>query len=74
MTNANRLMSGACIAALLASGLMTGLVATAWAQQTIAPASATPTPGPLPDVLATYTAVTAAQTRGRELAVVSPDL
>jgi alcohol dehydrogenase (cytochrome c) len=36
-------------------------VSTALAQQTIAPASATPTPGPMPPVLANYATVTSAR-------------
>ncbi|HEV3373363.1 MAG TPA: PQQ-binding-like beta-propeller repeat protein, partial [Xanthobacteraceae bacterium] len=64
MINAKKLMCSACVAALLAGGLM--MTATAWAQQTIAPASATPAPGPLPDVLADYAAVTAERLRKPE--------
>jgi alcohol dehydrogenase (cytochrome c) len=66
MINAKRLMSGARVAVLLAGGLMIGMAASASAQQTIAPASATPAPGPLPDVLAKYTAVTAERLRKPE--------
>jgi alcohol dehydrogenase (cytochrome c) len=40
--------------------------ATCWAQQTIAPASTTSAPGPLPDVLAKYAAVTAERLRKPE--------
>ena len=63
MTNAKKRMHGACVAALLAGGLMTGLADTSPAQQTIAPASATPVPDPLPDVLAKYASVTAERLR-----------
>jgi alcohol dehydrogenase (cytochrome c) len=66
MTNAKKLAQSACVAALLAGGLMAGLVATSSAQQTIAPASATPVPGPMPDVLAKYALVTADRLRNPE--------
>ena len=65
MRNKPSLMQGACIAALLAAGLMAA-PATASAQQTIAPAAATPAPGPMPDVLANYAPVTAARLRKPE--------
>ena len=41
-------------------------MSAASAQQTIAPASATPTTGPLPDVLAKYTPVTAERLKNPE--------
>ncbi len=66
MTNAKQLTHSACVAALLAGGLLAGLVATASAQQTIAPASATPVPGPLPHVLAKYALVTTERLRKPE--------
>lgn len=49
------LMRSVCAAALLAATGMSG----ASAQQTIAPASATPVPGPMPEILQKYTPVTA---------------
>src|SRR5207249_3086314 len=49
------LMRSACVAAILAATGMLG----ASAQQTIAPVSATPVPGPMPDVLKNYAPVTA---------------
>jgi len=49
------LMRSACVAAMLAATGMCG----ASAQQTIAPASATPVPGPMPEILQKYTPVTA---------------
>jgi alcohol dehydrogenase (cytochrome c) len=49
------LMRSACVAAMLAASSMCG----ASAQQTIAPASATPVPGPMPEILQKYTPVTA---------------
>src|ERR1700737_4815509 len=65
MTNAKKLTHSACIAVLLAGGLMAGST-TASAQQTIAPASATPVPGPMPEVLASYALVTAERLRQPE--------
>ena len=55
MTTARVLMHGACVAAILAASGMVG----ASAQEMIAPTSATPVPGPMPDVLQKYTPVTA---------------
>ncbi len=49
------LMRSVCAAAILAATGMSG----ASAQQTIAPASATPVPGPMPEILQKYTPVTA---------------
>jgi alcohol dehydrogenase (cytochrome c) len=66
MINAKKLRHGAGVAVLLAGGLMTGLVTTASAQQTIAPASATPVPGPMPELLANYALVTAERLRKPE--------
>jgi hypothetical protein len=53
MLDTSRWMQGMA-AAVFAAG-----ISAASAQQTIAPASSTPTAGPLPDVLANYTPVTA---------------
>jgi alcohol dehydrogenase (cytochrome c) len=55
MTTAKGFMRGACAAAILAAGGMFG----ASAQQTIAPVSATPVPGPMPEILRNYAPVTA---------------
>jgi alcohol dehydrogenase (cytochrome c) len=55
MLNSHRLMQGACAAAAALAFSMT----PASAQQTIAPASETPVPGPVPDVLRNYVPVTA---------------
>ena len=55
MTNAKVLMRSVCAAAVLAAAGMPG----ASAQQTIAPASATPVPGPMPEILQKYAPVTA---------------
>jgi alcohol dehydrogenase (cytochrome c) len=66
MTDTKRPTYAACIAAALAGGLMAGMVVSASAQQTIAPASATPVPGPMPDVLASYALVTAERLRNPE--------
>jgi alcohol dehydrogenase (cytochrome c) len=63
MPNAMRL--SACVAALLAVGL-TAAPTNSPAQQTIAPASTTPVPGPMPDVLARYAPVTAERLRKPE--------
>ena len=65
MGNWTRLTQGASIAALLAAGL-TAVPTISCAQQTIAPASATPTSGPMPDVLAQYASVTAERLRKPE--------
>src|SRR6202047_1278017 len=65
MSNAKGLTQNACVAALLGIGLMAGPT-TSSAQQTIAPASATPGPGPLPEVLAKYASVTAERLRKPE--------
>jgi alcohol dehydrogenase (cytochrome c) len=55
MTTTKGLMRGACVAAILAAGGTLG----ASAQQTIAPVSATPVPGPMPEILRNYAPVTA---------------
>jgi alcohol dehydrogenase (cytochrome c) len=55
MTITKGLMRGACVAAILAASGAFG----ASAQQTIAPVSATPVPGPMPEILQKYTPVTA---------------
>jgi alcohol dehydrogenase (cytochrome c) len=52
--------------ALLSSAALLACISVASAQQTIAPASATPTPGPLPEVLAKYTPVTAERLKNPE--------
>src|SRR6266481_9058063 len=62
MFDTARLMQGACVAAMVAAAA----IATASAQQTIAPASATPVPGPMPDVLQKYAPVTAERLRKPE--------
>src|SRR5215470_3754783 len=62
MFETRRLMRGICTAA----AIMAAAVGTAAAQQTIAPASATPVPGPMPDVLQKYTPVTAERLRQPE--------
>ena len=49
------LMCSVCVGAILAA---MGISAAS-AQQTIAPASATPVPGPMPDILQKYAPVTA---------------
>jgi len=49
------LMQSACVAAIVAATGMSG----AFAQQTVAPVSATPVPGPTPEILQKYTPVTA---------------
>ena len=49
------LMRSVCVGAILAA---TGISAAS-AQQTIAPASATPVPGPMPEILQKYAPVTA---------------
>src|SRR3979411_1928227 len=55
MLNSPGLMRGVCAAAM---ALAFGMTAAS-AQQTIAPASATPVPGPVPDVLQKFAPVTA---------------
>jgi alcohol dehydrogenase (cytochrome c) len=55
MTNTKALKRSACVGAILAATTMSG----ASAQQTIAPASATPVPGPMPEILRAYAPVTA---------------
>jgi alcohol dehydrogenase (cytochrome c) len=52
--------------ALMSGAALLGCISVASAQQTIAPASATPTPGPLPEVLAKYTPVTAERLKNPE--------
>jgi alcohol dehydrogenase (cytochrome c) len=52
--------------ALLSGAALLACISAASAQQTIAPASATPTPGPLPEVLARYTPVTAERLKNPE--------
>ena len=52
--NTRHLLQSACTAAILVAATM-----SAPAQETIAPASSTPTPGPMPQILQTYTPVTA---------------
>jgi alcohol dehydrogenase (cytochrome c) len=55
MTIAKLLMRSVGVAAVLAAAG----ISQASAQQMIAPASATPTPGPMPDILQKYAPVTA---------------
>src|SRR5215468_5704300 len=62
MFETRRLTQGLCAAAIIA----VSAAGTASAQQTIAPASATPVPGPMPDVLQKYAPVTAARLRQPE--------
>src|ERR1700732_4752953 len=62
MFDTRSLMQGACVAAMIAVTAGGGVSA----QQTIAPASATPVPGPMPEVLAKYAAVTAERLRNPE--------
>src|SRR6516164_1989117 len=62
MFDTKKLMQSVCAAAMIAA--MT--IGTASAQQTIAPASATPVPGPMPDILQKYAPVTAARLRQPE--------
>jgi hypothetical protein len=67
------LMRSVCVGAILAA---TGISAAS-AQQTIAPASATPVPGPMPEILQKYAPVTAERLKKageRQLADVSPHL
>src|SRR5260370_16582986 len=54
MTNTKALMRSACVGAILAATGMSG----ASAQQTIAAASATPGPGPMPEIPRAYAPVT----------------
>ena len=62
MFETRRLIQGLCAAAMITSSA----VGTASAQETIAPASATPVPGPLPEVLQRYAPVTATRLRQPE--------
>jgi hypothetical protein len=62
MTHARTCLSGVCAAALLAAGIA---VASAQMPPVIAPASPTPVPGPMPEVLQKYAPVTAERLRGR---------
>jgi alcohol dehydrogenase (cytochrome c) len=62
MFTTRRLLQGVCVAALAAA---MG-VATASAQELIAPASATPVPGPMPEVLQKYSPVTTERLRKPE--------
>ena len=55
MINTKLLMRSVCMAAIVAAAGICG----ASAQETIAPASATPVPGPMPDILRKYAPVTA---------------
>ena len=55
MTTTKALMRSACVGAILAATGMSGVSA----QQTVAPASATPVPGPMPEILRAYAPVTA---------------
>ncbi len=57
----NVLMRSMCVAAIAAAG-----VCGASAQQMIEPASATPVPGPMPEILRQYTPVTAARLKNPE--------
>jgi hypothetical protein len=65
MVNTPSLARSACIAGLLAVGLVAGPTNSP-AQQTIAPASANPAPGPMPDILSNYAAVTTERLRKPE--------
>jgi len=62
MFDTRSLMLGTCVAAMIAVAAVGGVSA----QQTIAPASATPVPGPMPDVLQKYAPVTDARLRQPE--------
>src|SRR6202030_504430 len=62
MFDTRSLMLGTCVAAMIAVTAVGGVSA----QQTIAPASATPVPGPMPDVLQKYAPVTDARLRKPE--------
>jgi len=62
MLETRKLMHGVCAAAVIAAAA----AGTAFAQETVAPASATPVPGPMPDVLQKYAPVTAARLRQPE--------
>ena len=62
MIDTRTLMQSVCVAAIvMAAGL-----SAAVAQQTVAPASATPVPGPMPDILQKYTPVTAERLKNPE--------
>ena len=65
MVDMPKLAQSASIAGLLAIGVIVGPTSSP-AQQTIAPASTTPMPGPVPDLLVNYTAVTAERLRKPE--------
>src|SRR5947209_17815347 len=62
MVHRKRLLQGVCATALAVAAGFTA----ASAQETIAPASATPVPGPMPEVLQRYAPVTAARLRQPE--------
>src|SRR5499427_9408859 len=62
MFETRRLMHSVCAAAMIAASA----AGTAFAQETEAPAAATPVPGPMPDVLQKYAPVTAARLRQPE--------
>ena len=62
MLQTRKLMHGVCAAAMIAASA----AGTAFAQETVAPASPTPVPGPMPDVLQKYAPVTAARLRQPE--------
>src|SRR5258708_4667976 len=62
MFETRRLIQSLCTAAMIAASA----VGTASGQETVAPASATPVPGPMPDVLQKYAPVTAARLRQPE--------
>ena len=62
MLKTRKLMHGVCAVAMIAASA----AGTAFAQETVAPASATPVPGPMPDVLQKYAPVTAARLRQPE--------
>jgi alcohol dehydrogenase (cytochrome c) len=65
MAEMPKLVQGACLAGLLAIGLIAGSVKSP-AQQTIAPASTTAAPGPPADILSNYGTVTAERLRRPE--------
>ena len=56
MIDTRTFMRSACVAAIVVAAGMSSLAS---AQQTVAPASATPVPGPMPEILQKYTPVTA---------------
>src|SRR5262249_8365503 len=62
MFDTTRLMRGVCAAAMVTAAA----ISAASAQETIARGSATPGPGPMPDVLQKYAAVTDARLRQPE--------